>query len=99
VTAIAPSALGTRLESVHAQERVADALLGVALDVLEPLASDYLSEADNSQLCAVVQAPVSAATEVALAAFMDELVLLIAADPGIEARLDRTQHHAHAEAE
>ena len=99
MTSIKPTALGTRLQSVRAQERVADALLGVALDVLEPFACDYLSAADYSQLCAVVQAPVSAATEVALAAFIDELVLLIAADPGIEARLDRTQHHAYAEAE
>jgi hypothetical protein len=99
VTAIAPRALGTRLESVRAQERVADALLGVALDVLEPFACDYLSAADYSQLCARVQAPVSAATEAALATFMSELVLLMSADPGIEARLDRTEHYAHPLAE
>jgi len=99
VTAITPSALGTRLESVHAQQRVADALLGVALDVLEPFACDYLSAADYSQLCAVVRAPVSAATEAALATFTSELVVLTAVDPGIEARLDRTRHPAHAVAE
>ncbi len=99
MTPIAPRALATRLESVRAQERVADALLGVALDVVEPFACDYLSAVDYSQLCAVVRPPVSAATEAAMERLMSELVLLIEADPGIEARLDRTQHPAHAAAE
>jgi hypothetical protein len=98
VTPIAPRALATRLESVRAKERVADALLGVALDVVEPFACDYLSAADYSQLCTTVGPPVSAATEAAMERFTSELELLLAADPRIGARLERT-HPAHEPAE
>jgi hypothetical protein len=95
----APTALSSRLGLVHAEERLADALLGVALDVLEPFACDYLSAADYGQLCSAVRAPVSAATEAALAVITRELTLVVAADSSIAARLDSTQHHAHAVAE
>lgn len=94
-----PRALSSRLDLVHAQARVADALLGVALDVLEPFASDYLSAADYSHACVAVRAPVSAATEAALAAITRELALVVEADPWIPARLDRTQNSEHAAAE
>ncbi len=94
-----PRALSSRLDLVHAQARVADALLGVALDVLEPFASDYLSAADYSRACVAVLAPVSAATEAALAAITRELALVVEADPWIAARLDRTQNSEHAAAE
>ena len=99
MTAIARRALGTLLESVHAQDRVADALLGVALDVLEPFACDYLSADDYRLLCATLRASISAATEAALERFLSELVLLTAADPLMGARLERTEHHAHTVAE
>ena len=94
-----PTALSSRLDLVHAEARVADALLGVALDVLEPFACDYLSTADYSHLCMAVRAPVSAATEAAVAAITRELALVLEADPWIAARLDRTQNHEHALAE
>jgi hypothetical protein len=67
MTTIAPSSLSRgRLYAVHAEQRVADALLGVALDVLEPFASDYLSADDYNRLCELLQAPVGAASEAAL---------------------------------
>jgi hypothetical protein len=99
VTAAASRALYARMGSVHAEERVADALLGVALDILQPFACDYLSTAEYGQLCAAIRWPVSAATEAALMTFVSELICLRAADPRIEARLNRTQQDAHAVAE
>ena len=99
MTPIRRPALCIRLESVRARERIADAVLGVALDVVEPFASDYLSAADYSELCTNVRAPVSAVTEVAMARLLSELVLLVAADPRLEARMERRQRQAHAEAE
>jgi hypothetical protein len=94
-----PKALSSRLDAVHAQARVADALLGVALDVLEPFASEYLSAGDYSHACVAVRAPVRAATEAALAAITRELGLIVEADPWIAARLDRTQNGEHSAAE
>jgi hypothetical protein len=94
-----PRPLSSRLDLVHAQARVADALLGVALDVLEPFASEYLSAADYSHARLAVQAPVTAATEAALAALAKELALIVEADPWIAARLDRTQNSEHPAAE
>ena len=58
--------LRARLHSVHARGRVADALLGVALDVVQPFASDYLSADEFNHLSELVQAPVDAATQAAL---------------------------------
>jgi len=86
------SALRGRLDSVHAEQRVADALLGVALDVLEPFASDYLSPDDYDRLCNLLQAPVNAASEAALTTIVTELVRLLEADPDIAARLETTQN-------
>jgi hypothetical protein len=91
-TVAASSVLRGRLYSVHAEQRVADVLLGVALDVLEPFASDYLSADDYNRLCSLLQPPVGAASEAALAIIARELVLLVEADPGIAARLETTQN-------
>ncbi len=91
-TVTASSVLRGRLYSVHAEQRVADALLGVALDVLEPFASDYLSADDYDRLCRLLQAPVGAASEAALATLAREIVLLLEADPGIAARLETAQN-------
>jgi hypothetical protein len=91
-TVEASSVLDRRLFAVHAAQRVADALLGVALDVLEPFASDYLSLDDYDHLCGLLQAPVGAASEAALTTIARELVLLLEADPGIAARLETTRN-------
>jgi hypothetical protein len=88
----ASSLLRGRLFSVHAEERVADALLGIALDVLEPFASDYLSADDYDRLCRLLQAPVSGASEAALTTIAGELVLVLEADPSIAARLETIQN-------
>jgi hypothetical protein len=93
MTTIAPSSLSRgRLYAVHAEQRVADALLGVALDVLEPFASDYLSADDYNRLCELLQAPVGAASEAALTTIARDLALLLEADPGLTARLEGTQN-------
>jgi hypothetical protein len=91
-TVAASSLLHGRLYSVHAEQRVADALLGVALDVLEPFASDYLSADDYDRLCRLLQAAVSAASEAALTTIARELVLVLEADPSIAARLETIQN-------
>jgi len=91
-TAAASSVLRGRLHAARAEQRVADALLGVALDVLEPFASDYLSADDYNRLCRLLEAPVSAASEAALTTLARELVLILEADPGIAARLETTQN-------
>ena len=74
-------------------------MLGVALDVLELFACNYLSAADYGHLRAVVRAPEGAATQAALATMTKEIALVVEADPSIEARLERAQHHTHAVAE
>jgi hypothetical protein len=61
------------MQRVHARGRTAEALLGIALDVIEPFASDYLSPADYKRLCDRVAGPVSAAAQAALATLVDEL--------------------------
>ena len=80
-----------RLQSVHARGRVADVLLGIALDVVEPFASDYLSADEYSRLCGVVQAAVDAAAESALATIETELALVPAGDLDIRRRLRRAR--------
>lgn len=88
----ASEVLRGRLVSVHAEQRVADVLLGVALDVLEPFASDYLPADEYNRLCSLLQAPVSAATDAALSTIAEELVLVLEADPSIAARLETMQN-------
>jgi hypothetical protein len=85
------SLLQARLQSVHALGRVADVLLGVALDVLEPFASDYLSADEYARLCGCVQSSVDAAAQAALATIASELALVAEADPDITRRLHRAQ--------
>jgi hypothetical protein len=80
------------LLSVRAQERVADVLLGVVLDVVEPYASDYLSADEYSRLCGVVRASVDAAADAALATIETELALVAEADLDISRRLRRARH-------
>jgi hypothetical protein len=91
-TGAASAVLRDRLHAVHAEQRVADALLGVALDVLEPFASDYLPADDYERLCSVLRAPVGAAREAALRTIARELVLVVEAEPGIAARLETAQN-------
>ena len=80
--------LAARLRAVHARGRTADVLLGIALDVLEPYALDYLSAVDYRRLCDLVTEPVNAATEAAQATLAQELARrLPAADPLLVARL------------
>jgi hypothetical protein len=80
------------LLSVRAQKRVADVLLGVVLDVVEPYASDYLSADEYSRLCGVVRASVDAAADAALATIETELALVAEADLDISRRLRRARH-------
>jgi len=87
-----PGLLGARLQSVHARGRVADVLLGVALDVLEPFASDYLSADEYARLCGLVQPSVAAATQAALAMIARELALIAEADSDVTRRLQRAHH-------
>ena len=81
-----------RLLSVRARERVADVLLGVVLDVVEPYASDYLSADEYSGLCGVVRASVDAAADAALATIETELALVPEADLDISQRLRRARY-------
>ncbi len=87
-----PSLLQVRLQSVQARGRVADVLLGVALDVLEPFASEYLSADEYARLCRLVQASVDAAAQAALMTIARELELVAEADLDITRRLQRAQH-------
>ncbi len=87
-----PSLLQVRLQSVQARGRVADVLLGVALDVLEPFASEYLSADEYARLCRLVQASVDAAAQAALTTIARELELVAEADLDITRRLQRAQH-------
>ena len=66
--------LESRLQAVHAAGRVDESLLAVALDALEPFASDYLSGDDYRRLCQVLREPVQLAREAALATLVDSLV-------------------------
>jgi hypothetical protein len=91
-TVASASVLSGRLNAVHAEQRVVDALLGVALDVLEPFASDYLSADDYTRLCSLLEAPVGTASVAALTTLARELVLILESDPEIAARLEKTQN-------
>jgi hypothetical protein len=86
------SVLEERLLSVHARGRVADVLLGVALDVVEPFASDYLSADEYARLCGLVQSSVDAAAQAALAMIARELALIAEAHSDVTQRLQRAQH-------
>jgi hypothetical protein len=83
LTATDSDVLQARLRSARARERVADTLLGVALDVIEPFASDYLSTDDYNHLRRLVQAPVDAATQAALTTITTELRLVVEAGSDI----------------
>ncbi|HEY8870475.1 MAG TPA: hypothetical protein VIM30_13955 [Candidatus Limnocylindrales bacterium] len=85
------SPVRAHLQSVQARRRIADALLGVTLDVVEPFACDYLSSADYLRLVTLVEAPIQAATEEALTTIERELMLLAKGDPDINRRLQRAQ--------
>jgi len=78
-----------RLNSVHARGRLADTVLGVTLDVVEPFASEYLSSDDYRRLCLRLQATVDTATEAALATIAIELGRVVEADPDLTRRLQR----------
>jgi len=66
--------LESRLRAVHARGRVSESLLGVALDAIEPYASDYLSAEDYRRVCELISAPVEAASEAALVALREALL-------------------------
>jgi hypothetical protein len=68
-----PDPVLTRLREVRASGRVSDVVLGVALDVLQPYASDFLSAPDYQRLIALVETPVKVATEAGLAILAEEL--------------------------
>jgi hypothetical protein len=84
--------LQARLRSTRAPERVADALLGVALDLIEPFASDYLSPDEYNDLRSLLKAPVDTATEAALTTIVSELALVLEADADIARSFPRSRH-------
>jgi hypothetical protein len=87
-TSIEPR-LADRLRAVHARGRISESLLGVALDVIEPYASDYLSPDDYRRVCELVREPVEAASEAALAALVEALIPTISdSDPDLVARIE-----------
>jgi hypothetical protein len=90
LTATDPHVLKARLRSAHARERVADTLLGVALDVIEPFASDYLSPDVYNDLCGTVQLPVDRATEAAVTTMVSELARVLEADADVARRFPRS---------
>jgi hypothetical protein len=65
--------LQSRLQAVHAAGRVDDSLLAIALDALEPFASDYLSGDDYLRLCQELREPVEHARDAALSSLIDSL--------------------------
>jgi hypothetical protein len=81
--------LDSRLRSVEARGRIADALLGVALDVVEPFATEYLAPIEYDHLCHLLQDPIRAATEAALTTIEAELARVIDSDEPIARRLQR----------
>jgi hypothetical protein len=83
------SLLQARLESVRARGRVADVLLGVVLDVIEPFASDYLSGDEFARLCGLLEACVDAASTAALTTIESELGLVAEVDIDVDRRLRR----------
>jgi hypothetical protein len=81
--------LEERLRAVSAHGRVAECLLGVGLDVIEPYASDYLSADEYSRLCALLLDRIDGAANVALDALADALApALKTEDPALMARLE-----------
>jgi hypothetical protein len=84
-----PDIILSRLREVRASGRVTDVLLGVALDVLQPYASDYLSAADYQRLIALVETPVREATQGGVAILAEGLRrALSGADPAVISRLE-----------
>jgi len=81
------SPMHDRLRSAYARERIADAMLGVALDVVEPFASDYLSADDYDRLCGLLQGPVGEATDAALTTISRELAIVTDAEPDLARRI------------
>jgi CBS domain-containing protein len=69
--------LRERFRDVRAGGRVRDTLLGVALDALQPYASDYLSRADYAGLVRLVDGPVHEATEDGLRALIAALAIAV----------------------
>jgi len=93
--AVGTTALAVRSRDVYARGRVAEALLAVAMDLLEPAARDQLSGQDWDHLCRIVGGPVDAATEAALEVLLTELgAAATEVDPGLMARLDLLRRRA-----
>ena len=89
---MASDALEARLQAVHAGGRIADALLGVALDVIEPFASEYLSADEYDHLRRATEPPVHAATRAAVATLTSQLGRMLESDPEAAARFTNVQH-------
>ena len=88
--ASAATVLNARMQRVHARGRTAEALLGIALDVFEPFALDYLSPDDYKRLCDLVAAPVSVAAHAAVETLVHELAAVRPLEAGdLQQRLSR----------
>jgi len=90
----AEAVLTDRLRAVQARGQVAESLLGVALDVVEPFASEYLSPEAYRQVTELLRRPVEAATDRALATLLSELLQVVeAGDPLITGRIQTVPRH------
>lgn len=79
--------LQSRFRAVQAAGRVEESLLAIAIDALEPFASEYLTGDDYFRLCQRLREPVEHARDAALAALIDSLVTGPAnGDPELAAR-------------
>ena len=93
--AVGMVSFAVRSRDVYAQGRVSEALLSVAMDLLEPAARDQLSGPDWDHLCRIVRGPVQAATDAALEVLLVELgTAATEVDPGLMARLDQLRRRA-----
>jgi hypothetical protein len=84
----ATEVLRDRLRAVRAHGRVAESVLAVALDLVEPFASEYLPPDDYRDVSELLRGPAEAATDTALATLISELLQVAAAgDPKIASRV------------
>jgi hypothetical protein len=87
-TVTATDAFSHRLGAVQARGRVAQCLLAVALDLVEPFASEYLSREAYQEVSDLLRGPAETATEMALATLIGELVrVATAGDPRVAPRV------------
>lgn len=82
------SSLLDDLQATRAPGRVTAVLLGVALDVVVPYATDYLSAEDYAALSRMLEGPARRASDLALTTLAEDLMTALSdLDPALQARL------------